>query len=156
MSASTHAETRPPLLALVAKGIVRPSFERCCAHGTAIFDVFYATLAERLPGVGAMFANTDMEKQNQLIRAGIAALIDDACGVPTARSELERLGDLHSRRRLDIRPDMYAEWVDSLMQMVAEFDRECTDVTEAAWREVLSPGIAVMAARYDPAVDTPA
>jgi hemoglobin-like flavoprotein len=145
MSSPVHD---PKLLRIIAEGIVRPSFERCCEHGPAIFDTFYATLTDHVPGVGAMFASTDMQKQNELIRAGIGTLIDYACGDMAAEAELERLGILHNRSRLDVKPEMYPGWVNALMEMVADFDPQRTDTVEAAWREVVAPGIAVMIARY--------
>lgn len=136
------------LLQIIADGIVRPSFARCCEHGPVIFDTFYATLADHVPGVGAMFANTDMQRQNELIRAGIGTLIDYACGDEAAEVELERLGILHSRSQLDVKPEMYPGWINALMEVVAEYDPQRTDTIEAGWREVIAPGIAVMIATY--------
>lgn len=136
------------LLRIIADGIVRPSFVRCCQHGPVIFDTFYATLADHVPGVGAMFANTDMQKQNELIRDGIATLIDYACGDEAAEVELRRLGILHSRSQLNVTPDMYPGWVNALMGVVAEYDPQRSDAVEAGWREVLAPGISVMISKY--------
>jgi hemoglobin-like flavoprotein len=138
----------PKLLRIIAEGIVRPSFARCCEHGTVIFDTFYASLADHVPGVGAMFANTDMQKQNGLIREGIGTLIDFACGEEAAEVELGRLGILHSRSGLDVTPDMYPGWVNALMVMIAEYDPQRSETVEGAWREVVAPGIALIAARY--------
>jgi hemoglobin-like flavoprotein len=144
LSLEQHAR----LLRIIAEGIVRPSFARCCEHGQEIFDTFYASLADHVPGVGAMFANTDMQKQNALIRAGIATLIDYACGDAVAENELVRLGILHDRQHLDVPPAMYPGWVHALMEMVAEYDPQRTDTIEAGWREVLAPGITLIIANY--------
>lgn len=150
-SAVTDSSTpshSPQLIQIIAEEIVRPSFARCCEHGPEIFDTFYASLADRVPGVGAMFAHTNMQKQNQLIRAGIGTLIDFACGDEAAEVELVRLGILHNRQQLDVTPEMYPGWVDALMEMIAEYDPQRTDTIEAGWRAVLAPGIAVMIANY--------
>lgn len=141
-------ESDARLLRIIAEGMVRPSFERCCKHGPVIFDTFYAALTDHVPGVGAMFARTDMQKQNALIRMGISTLIDYACGDEAAAVEMERLALLHDRQHLDVTPQMYPGWVDALMRMVDEYDVEQPGGLEAAWREVTAPGIALMIARY--------
>ncbi len=136
------------LLAIVAKSVVRPSFERCCESGEDFFDTFYGDLADRVPGVGAMFAATDMRKQNALVREGIDALISHAEGDITAAEELARLGRLHGRDILNIQPSLYAGWADALRHAVAQFDPKHTDLVDAAWGEVLADGIALMASFY--------
>jgi hemoglobin-like flavoprotein len=145
---SSPPKQDPRLLRIIAEGIVRPSFERCCEQGPEIFDTFYASLADHVPGIGAMFAKTDMQRQNQLVRAGIGTLIDYACGDVAAEVELARLGTLHDRQRLNVSPEMYAGWVNALMEMVVEYDPQRTDTIEAGWRELLAPGIALMIAKY--------
>ncbi len=136
------------LLAIVAESVVRPSFRRCCESGDDFFDTFYGDLADRVPGVGAMFANTDMRKQNALVQEGIGALIGCAEGDTAAAAELARLGRLHGRDVLNIQPDLYAGWADALRHAVAQFDPEHTDLVAAAWGEVLADGIELMASFY--------
>ena len=48
-----------------------------------------------------------------------------------------------------IAPELYEEWLESLIQTVREFDLEFTDEVELSWRVVLSPGITYMKFRYD-------
>jgi hemoglobin-like flavoprotein len=130
------------------ESVVRPSFERFCAAGTEVFDDFYFGLANRIPAVGSMFAAVDMEQQNQLIRDGIADLIDFADGSSKAEAELQRLAKSHSRSGLRIAPEYYPLWIDALMEVVRKHDDQATDETEAAWRKVLSHGIDLMIAGY--------
>jgi len=141
-------QPQDPRLRIIAEGLVRPSFRRCCEHGPEIFDTFYASLADHVAGVGPMFAGTDMQKQNELIRTGIETLIDFACGEEAAETELDRLGLLHNRQTLNVLPEMYPGWVDALMEMVAEFDPQRTDIIEAGWREVVQPGIERIISKY--------
>ena len=136
------------LLRIVAETAVRPSFLRCCQHDHTFFDAFYANLADHVPGVGSMFAETDMQKQNELVREGIRSLIDFAAGDPVVARELEHLGKLHSRQHLGIEPAMYAGWVAALIQTIHEHDAQMSDVLEAAWCEVLTPGIDLMISHY--------
>lgn len=130
------------------ESVVRPSFERFCAVGTEVIDDFYFGLANRIPAVGSIFATVDMEQQNQLIRDGIADLIKFANGNSKAEAELHRLAKSHSRSGLGIGPEYYPHWIDALMEVVRKHDDQATDETEAAWREILSDGIALMIAGY--------
>ncbi len=135
------------LLAIVAKLIVRPSFERCCAFGNDFFDQFYVGLADRAP-VGNMFASTNMKKQNSLLKSGINQLILFAEGDHDAQRELERLGRRHNRHDLDVSPEFYPAWVDALVGAVEEFDEQCTPDLQFAWREVVAKGIQVIISLY--------
>jgi hemoglobin-like flavoprotein len=130
------------------ESVVRPSFARFCAVGTEVFDDFYFGLGNRLPEVGSMFASVDMAQQNQLIRDGIADLINFANGSSKAEAELQRLAKSHSRSGLGIAPEYYSHWIDALMEVVRKHDDQATDKTEAAWRETLSDGISLMIAGY--------
>ena len=135
------------LLPVVARSIVRPSFQRCAEHGNDFFDTFYATLAERAP-VGALFANTNMRRQNALVRDGIDQLIAFVEGREGTREELERLGKRHSRNDLNIDPALYAAWVDALVSAVAEYDPQHDPDLDVAWRQVVAQGIDVMTSYY--------
>jgi hypothetical protein len=141
-----EAATR--LRRLLAETAVRPSLDRCCSFFPDFFDQFYATLADNAPGVGAMFANVDMSKQNALVRDGIQRLVDFAAGDTAAEAELHRLGELHDRSHLSVDPALYPIWVDSLVLAVREYDGAYTTSLEEAWREVLRPGLAIMIARF--------
>ena len=135
------------LLAVVARSIVRPSFQRCAEHGNEFFDKFYAALAKRAP-VGALFAKTNMRRQNALVKDGIDHLIALAEGRDGSREELERLGQRHSRNDLDIAPELYSAWVDSLIIAVAEYDPLHNPDLDVAWRHVVAKGIDVMISHY--------
>jgi len=130
------------------ESVVRPSFERFCAADTEVFDDFYFGLGNRIPAVGSMFASVDMELQNQLIRDGIAHLIDFANGSVEAEAELQRLAKSHSRSGLRIAPEYYSHWIDALMEVVRTHDDQATDETEVAWRAILSDGIDLLIAGY--------
>lgn len=136
------------LVRIVVYSVVRPSFQRCCGQGDDFFDAFYARLSEKAPEIGPMFAQTNMRRQNALLRRGIDNLLAHAEGVADASNELVRLGELHGRDQLDVRPDLYSLWVEALMESVRESDPQFDEMTEAAWRDVLASGIELMVSRY--------
>lgn len=146
-ASATPGISRNSLSALI-EDVVRPSFVRCCADSSEFFDAFYFRLGVRLPQVGTMFAQVDMQKQNDLIREGIKDLIEYANGDSKAEAELQRLAKSHSRSRLGVLPEYYPHWIDSLMETIREHDPAANDETEAAWRQVLAGGVALMVAGY--------
>ena len=62
--------------------------------------------------------------------------------------KLKALGASHSRSHYDIKPEWYSMWLDSLMQTVRLHDPESTRELDAAWREVLTPGIDLIRGAY--------
>lgn len=136
------------LVGLLSATAVRPSFLRCCEHGSEFLDSFYATLAITVPRTAAMFHGVDMQAQNQLVRDGIERLLDFAEEPTDALAELERLAELHSAGRLRVEPGMYDGWIESLVATVRELDPLATEPLLAGWREVLRVGIQFMADRY--------
>ncbi|MBI1310759.1 globin [bacterium] len=132
----------------LAEEVVRPSFRWCCDDGDDFFDDFYATLSERAPGIGAMFAHVDMQEQNRLIRRGVEHLIDFAQGSAESAGELRRIARTHGRQGLNIAPELYSLWIDTLMETVRAHDPEADDNAEAAWRVVLRGGIDLIISLY--------
>ncbi len=126
---------------------VRLSFRRSQSRSD-FADAFYDHLASQSAEIGPMFAETDMVKQNELLRLGIMNLIEFAGGSPSAHEELLRLGEIHDRTHFDVRPDLYPLWVNALLETVRETDAECTAELEAAWRRVVAPGIELIVSMY--------
>jgi hemoglobin-like flavoprotein len=65
-----------------------------------------------------------------------------------ARGDLPRLAERHSRRDLDIRPELYDLWQRCLVETAAAHDPQWTDGVAAAWRDTLAFGIESMRQRY--------
>jgi hemoglobin-like flavoprotein len=136
------------LMRIVVHSVVRPSYQRCCEQGDEFFDAFYDKLSEKAPEIGPMFAGVNMRRQNALLQKGIESLLACAEGSATARDELLRLGDLHARDRINVRPELYPLWIDALMESVREFDSEHHELTEPAWRATIAAGIELIVSRY--------
>ena len=62
--------------------------------------------------------------------------------------DLPRLAELHSRSQLDIRPELYDQWLDCLVEAAGRHDPSFSPGVERAWRETLAVGIALMRSRY--------
>lgn len=124
---------------------VMQSYGRCCASDT-FFDDFYQCFLSSSPEIREKFAKTDMAAQKQLLRAGILNLVLCARGMPDTK--LKALGHSHSRKGLDIRPELYGLWVEALIRTVRQHDRKATELDQDAWREILNQGINVIKSHY--------
>lgn len=140
-SPMTSATTTP-----VDPAVVR-SYGRCCLN-PKFFDRFYENFAKQSHIIGQMFAKTDMAKQKQLLRSGIAFLFQFAQGSQYAAQRVGDLGASHSRTRHNINPDMYPLWTEALMMTVQEFDQQFTPELRAKWIAALRQGIERMISMY--------
>jgi truncated hemoglobin YjbI len=98
--------------------------------------------------IAGYFSHTDMSRQKEMLAQSLHEMVEFS----TTRVASERLRHValrHSRRERDIAPELYEDWLESLIETVREFDLEFTDEVEISWRVVLSPGIAYMKFRYD-------
>jgi hemoglobin-like flavoprotein len=127
--------------------LVSQSYGRCCVS-TGFFDTFYKIFLSKSPELGKMFEKTDMKKQKELLRDGIAFLTAFAKNSQMAARKVDSLGDSHSVGKLNVRPDMYPMWVDSLMEAVKQHDKKFDSNIEKAWRVVVGLGIQKMIERY--------
>lgn len=123
------------------------SYSRCHAQKD-FFDDFYKLFMENAPEVRELFKNTDFKKQNTLLRVGLTYLISYAKGDPSVKAKIEELGALHGRAKLNIRPEWYPLWVNSLMKAAAKHDLYFNRELEQSWRKALQKGIDLMVSKY--------
>ncbi|TAJ99095.1 MAG: globin [Candidatus Manganitrophaceae bacterium] len=121
---------------------VMKSFNRVRSNGLA--ERFYETLLERDPRIKVLFKDTDFKRQKELLIHAIVMLIDYADGKPLGEMAIKRLGELHSRKRMNITPDLYPIWVDAMIDSLAVLDTGFSPEIEQRWREVMQKGIEVM------------
>jgi hemoglobin-like flavoprotein len=127
--------------------LVNDSLERCTPHAD-FFATFYLRFRDSSEEVAKKFEGTDIRRQTRALRDSFYLLLRAVGGDPEAWQALELRAIRHDRRHLDIRPDMYQLWLESLVITIRDFDRELDAITEAAWRRVMKKGIDFMSARY--------
>ena len=121
-----------------------------CSMSPGFFDTFYDIFLKSSPIIAPMFANTDFSKQKSLLKGGITFVLmyakDPAAAFP--KGKLEAIGDIHNRARVNVAPNMYPFWIDSLMQAVKQHDKDYTPELEKQWRAVIKPAIDLMVTHY--------
>jgi hemoglobin-like flavoprotein len=117
------------------------SYHRC-RQSSEFFDAFYDIFLGKSFDIAAKFASTDFARQKRMLRQSLFAMLNYYCGIESVREEIEQLGKLN--HQLDVRPEHYEMWLDSLCEAVAKNDPEYRDELGEMWREAMRPGIAMM------------
>ncbi len=125
---------------------VEKSYGRCCVNPRFI-DRFYEIFLASHPSIRPMFAHTDMTKQKVLLRQGLAMMIMHAAGKPFGTVALDRIGDSHGPKKLNIPASLYQYWIESLMTAIKECDLEFSAELDRSWRKILQTGVDHIIAR---------
>ena len=93
-----------------------------------------------------MFSQTDFERQHKLLQHSLGVLLIYAKRQNPAL--LERIAERHNRKNVNVVPELYPFFVESLVKAAEEHDPEFDSDADKAWRAALAPGIEFMKARY--------
>jgi hemoglobin-like flavoprotein len=140
MIPAVNASTRDTFLASLGRCRATPGF----------LDAFYQRFVVSSDEVRAKFAKTDMMRQVQVMEDTLLVVANAVQGEEgsLARKALPRIAERHSRRDLDIRPELYDLFLECLLVTVRTHDPKFTPEVEAAWRETMGFGIDYMRKRY--------
>jgi len=125
--------------------IAEESYRRC--QSEEFFRAFYGRLLASDPAIGPMFAKTDFDRQIKLLQHSIGLLFIYAKRRNPAI--LERIAMRHGRRDVNVPPDLYPRFTESLVATVKEFDPHYGNEVEQAWRMAVAPGIEFMSGWYN-------
>lgn len=125
------------------------SLKRCLgAPGflAAFYDRFTGSSAE----VREKFRGVDMKRQVRVLEDSLYVVAVAVQGEEgsLARGDLPRLAERHSRRDLDIRPELYDLWLQCLVETARGHDPQWSEDVAAAWRETLTFGADYLRQRY--------
>lgn len=124
------------------------SYGRCLRNGRFV-ERFYDILLDSHPDVRAAFAVTDFDRQRRLLRRTLTTSIMFAAGSDIVVEEVNRMAQIHSRRgKAPVQPFLYAYWLESLMQTIAEHDPELTPELKQSWRDAMGCIIKHFSAQY--------
>ena len=122
---------------------VQISFGRCTVNPDFMKDFYDEFLASH-PSVQDYFKNTDMQAQRALLKNGLTYLIMFANGSAMAKGKMERLGESHDKNHMNINPQLYKYWVNSLLKVIKIHDKKMTKELFDAWKEVILIGVEKM------------
>lgn len=117
------------------------SYHRCRESGDFV-DTFYRIFLSRSEKIRQLFAETNFEIQKLMLRESLLEMLCFEQGMPGSQQHLEQLGRRH--RDLNVEPEMYDIWLDSLCQAVKHHDPEYRPELDQFWRQAMSQGIELM------------
>ncbi len=115
-----------------------------CRRSDQFIDSFYELFLATSPAVAVKFQNTDFKLQKLMLRQSLLEMLCFDRGLDGTEEEIQRLGRRH--RELDIAPEMYAMWLDSLCTAIEQHDPEFTAELEQKWRVAMQKSITEMIA----------
>ena len=127
--------------------LFRDSLDRC-RQREDFLDHFYDRFMASSDEVREKFARTDFDRQKQRLLEALRLAADVVDGDARAMRHLHERAESHGRHGLDIKPELYDLWLDSLMATAAECDPNFDEAIEEAWRSVLGHIIAYMQLHY--------
>lgn len=126
----------------------KDSLERCQAD-PHFLSVFYQKFVISNPEVREKFSNTDMNQQKVMLHASLYMIMLATQGNEAASVYLDSVAKRHAKSELDIRPELYALWLETLIATVSEIDPDFNNKVETAWRDIMTFGIEYMLSKYD-------
>lgn len=127
---------------------VKESYSRCCVN-PKFFDTFYNNFLASHPTIAPMFAKTDMAKQKTLLRQGVSMMFMHLAGNGVGTVGIDRIGESHSKKKMNIDPGLYDFWINSLVKTARECDEKMTPQLEAEWKKTLRAGVDRIAGAYN-------
>ncbi len=119
---------------------VKQSYGRSLANKD-LMSSFYQKFMASNPAIAARFANTDLEKQKEILKMSLSMAILYPRDNVIATHSMEKIRETHARDKLNISPELYDDWLDSLVSVIGESDPEFTSELEQQWRDVLKHSI---------------
>jgi hemoglobin-like flavoprotein len=125
------------------------SLKRCLA-APGFLEEFYREFLDSSDEVREKFRETDFHRQTRVLEDSLYVLANAVQGREgsPAWGNLPQIADRHGRKDLDIRPELYDQWLACLLEAVRRHDPEFTVEIEDAWRQTLALGIDYMRSRY--------
>ncbi|MCC6143746.1 MAG: globin, partial [Candidatus Hydrogenedentes bacterium] len=109
-----------------------------------VYDKFYERFVTSDPRIGPYFLSTDFKKQKNLLKDGVGRALSFAAGDSGSVSFVENLSVTHNRSHMNILPELYPYWLNSLLETLSETDPKWSRSLENEWRDALQKTINLM------------
>lgn len=123
------------------------SLERC-GDSASFLGRFYEIFLASSPEIAKKFADTDLKTQTRVLKTSFYMAILAADREHGAQIYLHRIAERHNRKGLNIKPEYYTLWLESLILAVSEFDPHFDEEIEQVWRSFMQPAIDLMISRF--------
>ena len=132
---------------------VKQSFGRALGNRNLMAD-FYNQLITASPEIGKKFSKTDLEKQKEILQMSLSMAILFPQDNVVATHAMDKVRDSHNKDNLDIKPEYYDYWLNSLITVVSTSDPSFTPELEQHWRTTMRHAINHITSGYMPAAES--
>ena len=132
------------------RDIFNDSCERVLTEKTSqnFFDTFYSKFISKNEVIQKYFEKTDLERQKSMLkRSFYYVLMLYVTKAPSQR--MREIAIRHSRTVLNVKPELYDIWLESLLETVDLLDPCFSPEIEQAWRAVFTAGTEYMKSMSD-------
>lgn len=123
------------------------SVHRCLAD-TGFIPAFYERFLSSSDEIRNKFRFTDFEQQNKMLARSLLLAAGATAGEPSSLREIQDRAVTHDRHHLNISPELYVLWLDSLIATAEKFDGKWDKTVESSWRTILGHVVQHMARKY--------
>jgi hemoglobin-like flavoprotein len=110
---------------------------------------FYEVFLDSSPEIAEYFRNTDLDKQKQALSNGLSMIIMFDNEDPIAIDVLSHIRKTHARGAMNIRPELYKFWEDSLMKVIKANDNRYGAELEKEWRRIIHQAVDFISSGYN-------
>ena len=119
-----------------------------CADDEDFYAGFLRAFLASSEEVQDKFRRTRFPQQHQMLLRSLRLSAGAIVNEMESLQELRARAETHDRHHLDIRPELYDYWLESVIATARQFDPEWSDHIESAWRTILGHVISTMVRRY--------
>jgi len=121
--------------------ILNDSLQRCLANERFI-SIFYELFLDTSDEIREKFKNSDFERQINMMQKSLNTIISVSESNWESDKFLSEMAKKH--KQLDIKPEHYELWENSLLATVAQCDQQYNEEICEAWKHILHRGIEFM------------
>jgi hemoglobin-like flavoprotein len=110
---------------------------------------FYDVFLNSSPEIAEFFSKTDLDKQKQALSNGLSMIIMFDNEDPMAIDVLSHIRKTHAKGGMNIRPELYKFWEESLMKVIKANDNRCDTELEKEWRRIIHQAVDFISSGYN-------
>jgi hemoglobin-like flavoprotein len=112
------------------------------------FLAFNDNLLNGSPLVAQVFTGTSVTRRQELLKDSLVLMYAKYGEGSSAPQKLQRVGEIHSRTMVNVKPTLYPLWMQALIDALKAFDDKFDANLEADWTIAVRPAIDLLIARH--------
>lgn len=133
-------ETKPNLDRLLR------SYSRI-SNKSEFYDDFYGGLIQNVE-IFEHFRGVSEARRSFFLKTSLPTLVMSAIGSRVAKKRMNSLAEKHARSQLNVDPELYEFWHDTLMALLPKYDDELDEELELLWSSAIRKGIKIFTDAY--------